>query len=618
VAKLQKLNIIINFKFPYKYMEILSAYQMGHDVVLPDTLDANLREYIEIKYGAYFYPLSNVWILPYTSLQNIEQDYYLKNIISVNYETNFELASVSEVPSSPVKPISNFKTKFSADQYTPKVTPRPRNKMQELPPEMTVVTPIPDIKKEISYQHTPKVTQRPRNKMQELPPEMTVVTPRPRNKMQELPPEMTVVTPTPDIKKEISYQHTPKVTPRPRNKMLELPSERKSRVRPMPNIKKELLHQYGPNVTPISGNQTLLTKRTTASSQNYTTSGEAYDVYNTLPMSEPMTVPSIFRQPKLRSRDEQPLFLSRKTPARHLQQPHYSSEFRDIAFDQTETSANFPVGIKEIDRKIVLTLKISNIINLYDTSHYFREILDDPYTFVLFKKTYPFTVMTSFNDFIIFKHLLEKANQHIRKSFDGYYPNVIRRKLIPGEYIHGKKYGNYKVISSSDTEALLQPIDFLGNKLNNSPVFAIKKWDVWHIDNPGKRVVYDPLFAGGILKHDDGPVITNIDDPFLLYLTVPESEISFITLQFGLVCGIVYVALNSNHTFPYVIEDIINSNVILKYIGKNRNDPKFFLGKIPQLLEIKYDTTTSSWISEEYGKVLFSPGKWSSLANRYR
>jgi hypothetical protein len=117
----------------------------------------------------------------------------------------------------------------------------------------------------------------------------------------------------------------------------------------------------------------------------------------------------------------------------------------------------FPTRIKEVDVSIILESSISDLISFYHTSSYFRDILDDPLTFQIFKEKYPYCIMNSFEEFLILNDELKKVD-YPWLFFDKSTSKIGDRIIIENE--------NYK-ISKSGLSGQAIKCDILGNIIVN-------------------------------------------------------------------------------------------------------------------------------------------------------
>jgi hypothetical protein len=268
----------------------------------------------------------------------------------------------------------------------------------------------------------------------------------------------------------------------------------------------------------------------------------------------------------------------------------------------------FPVGIPELDRQIILEAKVSDVINMYYVSQYFRDILEDPYTFSIFKLKYPFTVMTSFQDFLILNEELKKTTGKIYSIGD--------RVFTGTNNIYHK---NYKIVNIDHKNYVLflQTVNMLGIIINRR---LIKASALGHFKDENNNIHH---FQKGIIKHELGPKIISVDSPYLLYKTnplnpnfhslrkkYPSEENYKLGLDVGLVSTIEYKDINGTVRFPYVIDKIYDDDIILKFIGIGTHNYLFRSSIVPPNLVITYDHEKHRWYSREYGNIILTPGDW--------
>jgi hypothetical protein len=364
------------------------------------------------------------------------------------------------------------------------------------------------------------------------------------------------------------------------------------------------LREYSPSRTTDQG---LIQKET---SRQY---------YSSRPASPKSSVIHTAHSPS-RNLNSQRYSFQNRPYKKQREQPQITRQWRIVSEDKESQLLDkisiFPIGIVELDRQIILEAKISDLINMYNVSHYFTDLLDDPYTFLIFKNKYPFTVMTSFQDFLTLNDELKTTIKRPGKSV--YHPEI----YLPGDRLYTGLYdvntNNYKVMTvASNDELYLYKVDMLGVPSENILIKATGAYP--YVEENGK---HRQLFRG-IIKHQLGPEITSIDSPFLLYKTNPlnpnfhilRSKYPFeenykANLHVGLVSTVEYEDINGNVRFPYVINDLYDDNVILKYIGIGENSDIFRSRGQPLMLHITYIHESHTWYSPEYGKIILTPGDW--------
>jgi hypothetical protein len=163
------------------------------------------------------------------------------------------------------------------------------------------------------------------------------------------------------------------------------------------------------------------------------------------------------------------------------------------------------VTLRDLDSLVIANASPSAIVGLHDTSRYFRELINDPGTFLQFKERYPHTIATSFRDFI----RLQIELQRVHRS-----SNLYTKDLSVGDRVILIKQ-NYKVNTIlGSSGATIVPCDWLGISTANGSSLEIEyRHGTW--SSPDMNVFIQP----GILKHRNGPLITSLDSPYLLYET---------------------------------------------------------------------------------------------------
>jgi hypothetical protein len=248
---------------------------------------------------------------------------------------------------------------------------------------------------------------------------------------------------------------------------------------------------------------------------------------------------------------------------------------------------SFPTGLKEVDTNIIIYMPISQQINLFYTSKYFRDILSDPYTFKMFKEIYPYCIINNFNEFLILNNEIEKdPNQ--RKKYS--------KKLIKGDRFILKKK-NY--IITSYTYNMYEPVatmvecdilgEIIGSKILN--IRYPKQGSTWSYDHT--------YLEAGILKHYNGPEIKNIDSPYLLYdsYEIPINLSTFDELD-SLYPGLLICLSNKLpedfFSLSYVVLNT-GDNIVIKYVGNLKEELTPY---IPDIITFNYDIIDNKWISD--------------------
>jgi hypothetical protein len=248
----------------------------------------------------------------------------------------------------------------------------------------------------------------------------------------------------------------------------------------------------------------------------------------------------------------------------------------------------FPTGIKDIDTSIILQAPISVMINLYLTSTYLRDILDDAQTFVMFKEMYPYSILECFNDCLI-------LNNELKKNHSG--SRIVTKHLNIGDRVlynnQNYKVINYKLFRNNPRGSIIE-CDLLGKPLSNSTL------DIGYNGSYGFwMVIPGSYILSGILKHRNGPIIDSIDSKYLLYD-------SYVRPIFGgpddLYPGLLVSLTNqTSYSLSYVVVNIVDKTIILKYLGTMEfiiigTYIKPLKVLIPDIIVIKYNALSGKWI----------------------
>jgi hypothetical protein len=132
-------------------------------------------------------------------------------------------------------------------------------------------------------------------------------------------------------------------------------------------------------------------------------------------------------------------------------------------------------GIKEVDSQIIMDLWFQNVdtycrkfdkarklaivsmINLYNTCHYFRNILDDPIFFQQFQIKIGYKMFARFADIDSLNELIKCIPMTTKNG------NDILTKLTAGNVVSEVSHGkNYRIINASDSHARMIEIDIKG------------------------------------------------------------------------------------------------------------------------------------------------------------
>jgi hypothetical protein len=134
--------------------------------------------------------------------------------------------------------------------------------------------------------------------------------------------------------------------------------------------------------------------------------------------------------------------------------------------------AIFPIGIIDIDRVILLFFdNLEQLLSIYNTSLYLREVLNDEYTFDLLKQKWGLDCCSKFMDVLALNKELEYAQPVYRRLYNReiYYfdvgdrVNTQIRKSYYGKEISLK---NYVVVQAKARSVTLKEVDLFGNVLS--------------------------------------------------------------------------------------------------------------------------------------------------------
>jgi hypothetical protein len=235
----------------------------------------------------------------------------------------------------------------------------------------------------------------------------------------------------------------------------------------------------------------------------------------------------------------------------------------DPSFQQNKT---FPTYIQDIDKTIMLALnKLDDLANLYNTSKYFKSILDNHNMFKQLKEKFGLVGLTDFSQILRLKHQLYKTYPRYKILND--------KKILdfkPGDRVYNSAkcpsyYRKNYVVKSIDLGCgVLQEVDFLGYpKDKYVQIFfdKVKGW-VW-MDNETKTNKTQNIKYG--ILSETGHVIKNLDSLFLKYeISIKDKPIK----------NLMVTVLGACDNFPYgwhlsyVITNIYdNDSLQLMYIG---------------------------------------------------
>jgi hypothetical protein len=134
-------------------------------------------------------------------------------------------------------------------------------------------------------------------------------------------------------------------------------------------------------------------------------------------------------------------------------------------------------------------------------------------------------------------------------------------------------YENYIVTSVDKNKATVQKVDVLGNIIDDKIINIEAKRErgimVAHWIVKDSKNFYSH-FVPGILLYDKGPVITDINSPYLKYKTIPWN-INTDNPEVNMTVTVnIYVWIFN--TYLYVIESLTSDSMILHYIDSKYND----------------------------------------------
>jgi hypothetical protein len=600
-------------------MEVITGYQSGNNFILKSKLDPEVADHINQHYNAYFSYDQNAWILPYTNYDTILHDDYLKNFVQLGYKINKLPGSQSQNNNAREfrsQRIENNSQQFASQRmnknYQQFGAQRTNNNSQQFGSQRMNNNSQQFDSQRMNNNSQQFGSQRINNNSQQFGSQ------RMNNNSQQFGSQRMNNNSQQFGSQRLGYQSNQlekdnsSKDQSPRNAHQDYHSRKSS------TIQKENPQTYSLGSSFVQ--------------QDY--DGRSFMIQKDISQKDDVpkgsTSPMLIQTPNsLQSVNFIPVNQSTKR-VNHEQLAALKKQ--DFIKDSV-----FSTGIAELDREIILTAKISDVLNMYHVSHYFRDLIDDPYTFLLFKKKYPFTVMTSFQDFFILDNELKKTvfrnNSQDVTSFQDFITLYKQQKesqpfkeiYLPGDRLvsgNPADYyeNNYKVIDVRENALNLIKVNMLGTPLDDSLVTAKSARDyLYFIVDEG----YKGPISRGIIKHELGPKITSVDSPFLLYKTYPLTP-DFHTLRKlypteenynkniheGLVCAVEYIDINDEMRFPYVIDNIDGDHVTLIYLGPNRYDHIFSTNITPLILDIIYDHDVSVWYSRKHGKIILTPGDW--------
>lgn len=138
---------------------------------------------------------------------------------------------------------------------------------------------------------------------------------------------------------------------------------------------------------------------------------------------------------------------------------------------------------------------------------------------------------------------------------------------------------NYRVLQVDKKTIMLRMVDMLGNKLNDNIVYACivkdqeKKyyWAISYIDDSGNITIINTLNYG-IIKHNFGPLITDVNSHYLDYITKPYPY--FLTTHdnaYSPELNMMTTVIYKNNIIEYYISYLTDNYLILNLITNNSN-----------------------------------------------
>jgi hypothetical protein len=134
-------------------------------------------------------------------------------------------------------------------------------------------------------------------------------------------------------------------------------------------------------------------------------------------------------------------------------------------------------GIFEVDFQIIIDLwfvenyrqAIITTLNLYNTCHYFRNLLDEPSYFLQFQNTIGYKFFDRFADIDSLDRLINSLPMR-SKNDNNESIKLVRGNVVSISYLDQKK--NYRIIEASDSYARMIEIDIKG-MIVDSKIFEI-------------------------------------------------------------------------------------------------------------------------------------------------
>jgi hypothetical protein len=247
----------------------------------------------------------------------------------------------------------------------------------------------------------------------------------------------------------------------------------------------------------------------------------------------------------------------------------------------------------------LLTMKTTNIDSVINILTYMDKLYDDDIVLnnIVFPKDVAKIILNN-SDYRTISSILSTSKNiskllpdYTKKIFLGvleielHHVNKNKNKIVFDRVVYDFKIGdrifshvneappfknytgkNYVVMSTTDTNAKIKRVDILGNIIDDKLIkIHIGIFDEYEWTNEKTTKIFSP----GILLFDKGPLIHNLESPYLKYKTLPW-DIETNNPELDMIVRVDYGS-NFLSKFIFVITILTNDYMQLQYLGDNKN-----------------------------------------------
>jgi hypothetical protein len=264
---------------------------------------------------------------------------------------------------------------------------------------------------------------------------------------------------------------------------------------------------------------------------------------------------------------ETPIKASTMIPIKNLTQTTMTSanQIHNLTPTSLNMNKNF-TGIPDTDLIILLnTNSIEDIVNMYNTSKYFRNLLNQPSSWHIIQQYFKLFQSNNFQELVILKQELKKC----KAKYKIYRRNEISDFRCGDRVIIASKPENYVVVDIKSPNMTLQQVDMFGKTLSDKlmpcKLQGNKKLDLpwaWYYEDHEKLEI---IFG---INNEAGYCIKSLSSPCLVYKTLPSEMQHGKPIEIDMFFSLPPINRGAEYvTKLATIPSLMNNNGTINHIG---------------------------------------------------